>query len=100
MWFININMISTIHIVTNLIGFFYQSDYRTNFLFQSNINVKESRDTAKSFEFTHESMKAARSIANNQFPDEFFFGAGSSAYQIEGAYHSPGNICSLFSFNR
>lgn len=90
MWFINVNVITTMNIISNLVSHFYEGDYSKNFSIKSNINVLESKEAAKSFEFSPEAMKAAQSITKDQFSDKFLFGAGSSAYQIEGAYRSPG----------
>lgn len=91
MWFVNVNVVSTMNMLSSFVSYFYVGDYSKNFVIQSNINVIEPKESAKSFEFSLEATEAARSIANNQFSDKFLFGAGSSAYQVEGAFHSPGN---------
>ena len=43
------------------------------------------------YEFSHESIASANAFAQDRFPDKFFFGFTTSAYQIDGDYNLTGN---------
>jgi hypothetical protein len=77
----------------NLIDRFYQlflvPDH-VKIIIEHNIIVTEQRSSAQNFEFPVVAVEVANSIAQNKFPDSFLFGAGTSAYQIEGIHNSNG----------
>lgn len=51
------------------------------FKFQSILNV---------IFFTHRSVEASRKVSCRSFPENFMFGAATSAHQIEGAWNTDG----------
>lgn len=91
-----ISELMTVNILTNLIGMFFQADYSSDIVIQMNIKVIEKIASAQSFEFSAAAIEAASAIEQNKFPDKFLFGAASSAYQIEGAYNSPGTVFMMY----
>lgn len=42
------------------------------------------------YEFPQAEIKRANFLANNEFPDSFYFGVATSAYECEGAWNATG----------
>ncbi|KAG7189307.1 hypothetical protein KM043_016964 [Ampulex compressa] len=60
----------------------------------SNIDVQPR--VLSTYEFPASEIAAANELANNKFPPDFYFGAGSSAYQFEGAWNVSDKGESIF----